>query len=92
MLKVSEVAHKLGVSPMTVYRLVHSGELRGLRVGRRYRIKEEDFEEFVSNYVAEVDAPKCSACAAYDTAMTSLTTQVSRLREQVLQLGGEPVR
>jgi excisionase family DNA binding protein len=41
LLKVDEVAAMLRVSKMTVYRLVHSGELAGVRVGRSYRIPRD---------------------------------------------------
>lgn len=37
-LTVKEVATKLRVSPMTVYRLIGREELRATRVGRSYRI------------------------------------------------------
>ena len=39
---VGEVARQLRVSNMTVYRLVKSGELPAVRVGRGYRIRESD--------------------------------------------------
>ena len=39
---VSEVARRLRVSNMTVYRLVKAGQLPAVRVGRGYRIREED--------------------------------------------------
>jgi excisionase family DNA binding protein len=39
---VSEVARRLRVSNMTVYRLVKGGQLPAVRVGRGYRIREED--------------------------------------------------
>ncbi|MCU1693056.1 MAG: transcriptional regulator [Frankiales bacterium] len=39
-LTVAEVAGLLRVSKMTVYRLVHSGELPSVRVGRSYRVPE----------------------------------------------------
>ena len=39
-LTVSEVAKGLRVSNMTVYRLVNSGQLAAVRVGRSYRILE----------------------------------------------------
>ncbi|MGH9106759.1 MAG: helix-turn-helix domain-containing protein [Acidimicrobiales bacterium] len=45
---VSEVAQLLRVSNMTVYRLVQSGQLPALRVGRSYRIREEDVDRFVA--------------------------------------------
>ena len=37
-LTASEVASMLRVSKMTVYRLVHSGELAAVRVGKSFRI------------------------------------------------------
>ena len=39
-LTVAEVAAMMRVSKMTVYRLVHSGELPALRVGRSFRVPE----------------------------------------------------
>ena len=41
-LTVSEVAHQLRVSNMTVYRLLKAGQLPAVRVGRGYRIREQD--------------------------------------------------
>ena len=37
-LTVAEVATIMRVSKMTVYRLVHSGELAAVRVGRSFRV------------------------------------------------------
>lgn len=39
-LTVGEVALIMRVSKMTVYRLVHAGELEAIRVGRSFRIPE----------------------------------------------------
>ena len=39
-LTVAEVAEMMRVSTMTVYRLVHSGELPAVRFGRSFRIPE----------------------------------------------------
>ncbi|HET6212607.1 MAG TPA: helix-turn-helix domain-containing protein [Micromonosporaceae bacterium] len=39
-LTVAEVAELMRVSKMTVYRLVHSGELTAVRVGRSFRVPE----------------------------------------------------
>ena len=36
---VAEVAALMRVSKMTVYRLVHSGELPAVRVGRSFRVR-----------------------------------------------------
>lgn len=40
-LTVEEVATALRVSKMTVYRMVHDGELPSLRSGRQFRIPEQ---------------------------------------------------
>jgi excisionase family DNA binding protein len=40
-LTVSEVADLMRVSKMTVYRLVHSGDLTAVRVGRSFRVPEQ---------------------------------------------------
>jgi len=45
---VAEVARALRVSNMTVYRLIQSGELAALRVGRSYRINEADLDRFLA--------------------------------------------
>ncbi|MDQ3940935.1 MAG: helix-turn-helix domain-containing protein [Actinomycetota bacterium] len=46
-LTVSEVARHLRVSNMTVYRLVNSGQLAAVRVGRGYRIRRDDVRKYL---------------------------------------------
>jgi excisionase family DNA binding protein len=46
-LTVAEVAAVLRVSPMTVYRLLHSGELPSIRVRRSFRIRRTDVDEYL---------------------------------------------
>ena len=46
-LTVAEVAAIMRVSKMTVYRLVHGGELPAVRVGRSFRVTEEDVNEYL---------------------------------------------
>lgn len=46
-LTVAEVAAMMCVSKMTVYRLVHNGELPAVRVGRSFRVKESDVDEYL---------------------------------------------
>lgn len=38
LLTVAEVAERMRVSKMTIYRLVHTGELPAMRIGRSFRI------------------------------------------------------
>jgi len=46
-LTVAEVARQLRVSNMTVYRLIKAGEMRAVRVGRGYRLKEDDVRRYL---------------------------------------------
>ncbi len=46
-LTVAEVATMMRVSKMTVYRLVHSGELPAIRVGRSFRVTEHDVDDYL---------------------------------------------
>ena len=46
-LTVAEVASIMRVSKMTVYRLVHSGELTSVRVGRSYRVPERAVHDYL---------------------------------------------
>jgi excisionase family DNA binding protein len=48
-LTVAEVAAVMRVSKMTVYRLVHSGELPAVRVGRSFRVSEKDVNEYLKS-------------------------------------------
>lgn len=48
-LTIAEVAAMMRVSKMTVYRLVHNGELPAVRVGRSFRVTEEDVHEYLRN-------------------------------------------
>ena len=44
----AEVADLLRVSSMTVYRLIKAGELRAVRVGKAYRIREDDIDRYLA--------------------------------------------
>lgn len=46
-LTVAEVAALMRVSKMTVYRLVHSGELASVRVGRSFRVPERAVHDYL---------------------------------------------
>ena len=50
-LTVAEVAAMMRVSKMTVYRLVHSGEMPAVRVGRSFRVRESDANEYLRKSV-----------------------------------------
>lgn len=46
---VAEVADQLRVSNMTVYRLIQSGQLAAVRVGRSYRLREGDVDRYLAD-------------------------------------------
>ena len=52
-LTVAEVADLLRVSKMTVYRMVHAGEIPAVRVGRSFRVPQLAVEELLSNGVGD---------------------------------------
>lgn len=50
---VAEVAELMRVSKMTVYRLVHSGDLPSVRFGRSYRVPENAVHEYVKQAIEQ---------------------------------------
>ncbi len=53
-LTVAEVAKMMRVSKMTVYRLVHAGELPAVRVGRSFRVAEKDVHSYLESAYYDV--------------------------------------
>ena len=53
-LTVAEVAEMMRVSNMTVYRLVHSGDLPAVRFGRSFRIPESAVVAAIQTPIADV--------------------------------------
>lgn len=45
---IEEVAVKLKVAYLTVYRWVQSGKLKAVKAGKQYRIRKSDLEHFIS--------------------------------------------
>ncbi|CAD5990584.1 helix-turn-helix domain-containing protein [Agreia sp. COWG] len=52
-LTVAEVADMMRVSKMTVYRMVHSGEMPAIRFGRSFRVPETAVAEALTQHVAD---------------------------------------
>lgn len=53
LLKVPQVAKRLGVSEPTVWRLVGSGELESLKVGRSRRIAPASLEAYIARRITD---------------------------------------
>lgn len=43
-----EIAERMRVSKMTIYRLIHLGELPATKVGSSYRVAQADFETWLA--------------------------------------------
>ena len=52
-LTVAEVAEMMRVSKMTVYRLVHAGELPAIRFGRSFRVPESAVEAAIGTHLSD---------------------------------------
>lgn len=48
-LTVAEVASLMRVSKMSVYRLIHSGELEAVRFGRSFRVPEQAVDVYLKD-------------------------------------------
>lgn len=55
LLTVAEVAGTMRVSNMTVYRLIKTGELAAIRVGKNYRVRESGVERYLSDRLVHVE-------------------------------------
>ncbi len=53
-LTVNEVADLMRVSRMTVYRLVHSGELPAVRVGRSFRVPQDALDAYLRSSMSSL--------------------------------------
>ncbi len=57
LLTVGEVASLMRVSNMTVYRLIKSGQLPAIRVGKNYRLRRPDVERYLNVRSVGADDP-----------------------------------
>ena len=48
-LTVAEVASLMRVSTMTVYRLIKAGDLAAVRVGKSYRLREDEVDRYLAS-------------------------------------------
>lgn len=55
LLTVAEVAGLMRVSNMTVYRLIKSGQLAAIRVGKNYRLRRGDVDRYLTERAVHVE-------------------------------------
>lgn len=49
-----EVAQILRLNLLTIYEYIRNGSLRTVRLGRSYRIKDQDLEKFIFEHLTSV--------------------------------------
>ncbi len=54
-LTLDEIAEELRVSVETVRRWIRTKQLKALSIGRGYRIRRKDFEDFLRRHTIDVD-------------------------------------
>ncbi len=64
-LSIEDAAKLLDVDYKTIYKLVRSGEIPAARIGRVYRIKRADFDEFFERSKAAVQGVECASCGEF---------------------------
>ena len=55
LLTVGDVAGIMRVSNMTVYRLIKSGQLSAIRVGKNYRIRRLDVDRYLTDRAVRIE-------------------------------------
>ena len=68
---MAEVAAIMRVSKMTVYRLVHNGELPAVRVGRSFRVPEQA----VNDYLRKSPSSKPAELVPFRSASSNLPSR-----------------
>lgn len=44
---VAQIADELGLCKMTVYRLIHAGDIEAVKVGKSYRVTDGNFKKYL---------------------------------------------
>lgn len=60
---VDEVAAQLRVSPRTVWRRIHSGQIKSIKSGRIVRVPSDEMERLLSTEVLEASIPEVDSVA-----------------------------
>lgn len=72
-LSLEEVADKLGVTYQLIYRLVRSGELPAVRLGKLYRVASADLDAYLQTSRTNVQGGgTCDVCGEHFASRLSL--------------------
>ena len=69
---LEEVADMLGVTYQLIYRLVRSGELPAVRLGKLYRVSRADLDQYLERSKRAAAGGTCSVCGTYYRTQDSL--------------------
>ena len=70
---LEEVAEMLGVTYQLIYRLVRSGELSAVRLGKLYRVSVRDLDAYLARSKrASAQGGTCSVCGTFYRTQDSL--------------------
>ena len=69
---LEEVADMLGVTYQLIYRLVRSGELPAVRLGKLYRVSRSDLDAYLERSKGTAAGGTCSVCGTFYKSKTSL--------------------
>lgn len=71
-MSLEDVADKLGVTYQLIYRLVRSGELPAVRLGKLYRVSQEDLDGYLARNKNAAAGGTCSVCGTFYKTRDSL--------------------
>ncbi len=69
---LEEVAEMLGVTYQLIYRLVRSGELPAVRLGKLYRVSSRDLDAYLERSKRTAAGGVCSVCGGFYKSRKSL--------------------
>ncbi len=71
-MSLEEVADLLGVTYQLIYRLVRSGELPAVRLGKLYRVAKADLDKYLESSKSGAKGGTCSVCGTFYKSAGSL--------------------
>lgn len=77
---LEEVAELLNVNYQLIYKLVRAGRIRSVRVGRVYRIRQGDLDEFIEQQTFGGDSHRAPDVAGYCTVCDAPMAMLTSLR------------
>jgi len=94
LLTVTEVAGYLRIAPNTVYRWLRAGKLRAIKIGKEWRIEQEDLDHFLGRRKTHLSSPSLANllrtrlhAPEHILMMTDDTSEVFRLQAEFMNVG-----